>query len=83
MFFLGKRCEFLTGLSFIQNTSFVALPPLVTKPDANITIVFTSEQSNGILAYIGDQRHLAVELFDSRIRVSYDIGNYPVSTMFR
>ena len=26
--------------------------------------------------------HLAVELFRGRIRVSYDVGNYPVSTMF-
>ena len=27
-------------------------------------------------------QHLAVELFRGRIRVSYDVGNQPVSTMF-
>jgi len=32
--------------------------------------------------YTGDKQHLAVELFRGRIRVSYDVGNYPVSTMF-
>ena len=32
--------------------------------------------------HAGDRQHLAVELFRGRIRVSYDVGNYPVSTMF-
>lgn len=32
--------------------------------------------------YDGFNEHLAVELFDGRIRVSYDIGNHPVSTMY-
>ena len=29
------------------------------------------------------REHLAVELFHGRIRVSLDVGNFPVSTMFR
>ena len=33
--------------------------------------------------YEGYDQHAAVEIFRGRIRVSYDIGNYPVSTMFR
>ncbi len=33
--------------------------------------------------YEGYNQHAAVEIFRGRIRVSYDIGNYPVSTMFR
>lgn len=32
--------------------------------------------------YDGNNDHLAVELFNGRIRVSYDVGNYPVSTMY-
>lgn len=79
----GKRCEYLTSLSFVHNTSFVELEPLRTKPEANVTIVFATTQENGILMYDGHQEHLAVELFNGRIRVSYDIGNYPVSTMYR
>ena len=37
----------------------------------------------GIFFVSGDYQHLAVELFRGRIRVSYDVGNNPVSTMFR
>ncbi|KAK5650601.1 hypothetical protein RI129_001630 [Pyrocoelia pectoralis] len=78
----GKRCEYLTTLSFIHNTSYVELEPLRTKPEANVTIIFATNQENGILLYDGHQEHLAVELFNGRIRISYDIGNYPVSTMY-
>ncbi|KAJ9579590.1 hypothetical protein L9F63_004775, partial [Diploptera punctata] len=42
-----------------------------------------SFQENGVLLYDGQSEHLAVELFNGRIRVSYDVGNYPVSTMYR
>ncbi|KAJ8984694.1 hypothetical protein NQ317_004953, partial [Molorchus minor] len=79
----GKRCEYLTSLSFIHNTSYVELEPLRTKPEANVTIVFATTQENGVIIYDGHQEHLAVELFNGRIRVSYDVGNYPVSTMYR
>ena len=30
----------------------------------------------------GENQHLAIELFKGRIRISLDVGNYPVSTMF-
>lgn len=79
----GKRCEYLTSLSFVHNNSFVELEPLRTKPSANVTMVFATEQDNGVLLYDGQSEHLAVELFNGRIRVSYDVGNYPVSTMYR
>lgn len=78
----GKRCEYLTSLTFLHNNSFVELEPLRTKPEANVTIVFSSTQQNGVLMYDGNNDHLAVELFNGRIRVSYDVGNYPVSTMY-
>ncbi|GFG30556.1 hypothetical protein Cfor_10839, partial [Coptotermes formosanus] len=77
----GKRCEYLTSLSFVHNNSFVELEPLRTKPSANVTMVFATEQENGVLLYDGQSEHLAVELFNGRIRVSYDVGNYPVSTI--
>lgn len=35
-----------------------------------------------VLLYDGQNEHLAVELFNGRIRVSYDVGNHPVSTMY-
>jgi len=78
----GKRCEYLTSLSFTHNSSYIELEPLQVVPAANITITFATEQENGVLIYAGDYQHLAVELFRGRIRVSYDVGNNPVSTMF-
>lgn len=83
IFISGKLCEYLTGISFVHNTSYVELEPLRTKPESNITMTFSTNQQNGILLYDGQVEHLAVELFTGRIRVSYDIGNHPVSTMFR
>ncbi|XP_037915556.1 protein slit isoform X1 [Hermetia illucens] len=80
--YTGKWCEYLTSISFVHNNSFVEMEPLRTKPEANVTIVFSSTQENGILMYDGENEHLAVELFNGRIRVSYDVGNYPVSTMY-
>ncbi|XP_014246205.1 protein slit isoform X2 [Cimex lectularius] len=78
----GKQCEYLTSLSFSYNTSFVEMEPLRTKPEANVTMVFSTTQDYGVLLYDGQTQHLAVELFNGRIRVSYDVGNYPVSTMY-
>ena len=77
-FISGKRCEYLTSLSFLHNTSYVELEPLNLRPQANVTLTFATEQQNGVLLYTGDKQHLAVELFRGRIRVSYDVGNYPV-----
>lgn len=79
----GKRCEFLTSVSFAQNGSYIEMPSLKTKPEANITMIFSTEEENGILVYNGESQHIAVELFRGRVRVSYDVGNYPVSNMFR
>ncbi|KAF8787753.1 Protein slit like protein [Argiope bruennichi] len=79
--FTGKRCEFLTSINF-HDGSYVELDPLHTKPDAKVSITFATEQSYGVMLYNGESQHLAVELFRGRIRVSYDVGNYPVSTMF-
>ncbi|KOB65069.1 Uncharacterized protein OBRU01_23274 [Operophtera brumata] len=39
-------------------------------------------QHHGVLMYFGDNEHLAVELFNGRIRISYDVGNHPTSTMY-
>ncbi|XP_015606545.1 protein slit isoform X1 [Cephus cinctus] len=81
--YTGKRCEYLTSLSFVDNSSLVELEPLRTRPEANVTIVFATSQENGILLYDGnDGEHIAVELYNGRVRVSYDVGNYPTSTMY-
>ena len=73
----------MTSLSFINSNSLVELETLRTRPEANVTIIFTTNQENGVLLYDGHSgEHLAVELYNGRIRVSYDVGNYPTSTMY-
>ncbi|CAG0919789.1 unnamed protein product [Notodromas monacha] len=78
----GKKCEFLTAVSFADKESFVELPGLQVRPAANVTIFFRTTQQEGVLLYLGQNQHWAVELFTGRIRVSYDVGNYPLSNMF-
>ncbi|XP_060809370.1 protein slit isoform X2 [Amyelois transitella] len=78
----GRFCEYLTSLTFNHNDSLVELEPLRTAPQANITLVFSTTQQHGVLMYFGDNEHLAAELFNGRVRVSYDVGNYPTSTMY-
>ncbi|KAJ2939855.1 hypothetical protein O0L34_g6554 [Tuta absoluta] len=69
-------------LTFSHNDSLVELEPLRTVPQANVTLVFSTTQTHGVLMYFGDNEHLAVELFNGRIRISYDVGNHPTSTMY-
>ncbi|CAK1554457.1 unnamed protein product [Leptosia nina] len=78
----GRLCEYLTSLTFNYNDSFVELEPLRTNPQANVTLVFSTKQQHGVLMYFGENEHLAVELFNGRIRISYDVGNHPTSTMY-
>ncbi|XP_063543751.1 protein slit isoform X1 [Cydia strobilella] len=78
----GRLCEYLTSLTFNHNDSLVELEPLRTAPQANVTLVFSTTQHHGVLMYFGDNEHLAVELFNGRIRISYDVGNHPTSTMY-
>ncbi|XP_069958777.1 protein slit-like isoform X2 [Cherax quadricarinatus] len=80
--FSGKHCEYLTRVHFGANDSYLALEPLKTRPSSNVTLHFRTNKEDGVLLYIGESAHLAVELFKGRIRVSYDVGNYPVSNMF-
>ncbi|XP_038221129.1 protein slit isoform X1 [Zerene cesonia] len=78
----GRLCEYLTSLTFNHNDSLVELEPLRTSPQANVTLVFSTKQQHGVLMYFGENEHLAVELFNGRIRISYDVGNHPTSTMY-
>jgi len=67
---------------FTSNNSYLELEPLRQLPTANLTLVVATESQSGVLLYHGRSQHLAVELFKGRLRISYDVGNYPVSNMF-
>ena len=80
--FEGKKCEKLSSISLQEKDAYVSLPPLTHRPRVNVTLVLSTRQPHGVILYHGVDEHLAVELFRGRLRVSYNIGNYPVSTMF-
>lgn len=43
----------------------------------------STAEDNGILLYNGDTDHMAVELYQGHVRVSYDPGTYPSSAIYR
>lgn len=73
----------MSSVTLKDEDSYLQFPRLDFRNGFNITLVFSTDSDNGILLYSGVDQHMAVELFRGRIRVSYDVGNYPVSTMFR
>ncbi len=81
--YVGKRCETTISMSFEQKDAFlkVSAPPNMEEV-VNFTIEFATRNENGILLYHGYLEHVAAELFRGRIRLSYDVGNFPVTTMF-
>ncbi|CAL4094795.1 unnamed protein product [Meganyctiphanes norvegica] len=79
----GKYCEYLTSVNYIDSSSFVQLLTPKIQPSLNITLTFSTKETNGVLVYHGKERkHIAVEVFKGRLRISYDVGNHPASTMF-
>lgn len=82
--FLGKYCEHQTTVSFVDKKSFIQMKAPQMTSAVNLTLVFTTTSEQGVLLYLGESReHLAVELFQKRIRISFDCGNKPTSVMFR
>lgn len=43
----------------------------------------STAEGNGILLYNGDSDHMAVELYQGHVRVSYDPGTHPSSAIYR
>lgn len=80
--FIGDRCSMLKSVHSKTNNSYIKLPKPNIYPRLNLTIIFSTKQSNGILVYFGHLGHMIVELFMGRIRVSYDIKNSPGSVIF-
>lgn len=71
----------------LQNDqSFVELEAVKPVSLVNITLSFRTTEENGILIYYGqNKQHLTAELFNGRIRVSYNFGNElanPSSSMY-
>uniref|UniRef100_A0A674DYU0 Slit homolog 1 protein n=1 Tax=Salmo trutta TaxID=8032 RepID=A0A674DYU0_SALTR len=75
--FGGPRCEKLVSVNFVDRDSYLLLSDLKNWPQANITLQVSTAEDNGILLYNGDNDHIAVELFQGHVKVSYDPGSLP------
>uniref|UniRef100_A0A8C5MI53 Slit homolog 1 protein n=1 Tax=Leptobrachium leishanense TaxID=445787 RepID=A0A8C5MI53_9ANUR len=80
--FGGVKCEKLLSVNFIDRDTYLQFTDLQNWPRANITLQVSTAEDNGILLYNGDHDHMAVELYQGHVRVSYDPGSFPSSAIY-
>uniref|UniRef100_A0A665VHV4 Slit homolog 1 protein n=1 Tax=Echeneis naucrates TaxID=173247 RepID=A0A665VHV4_ECHNA len=66
--FGGPRCEKLVSVNFIDRDSYL---------QSIVSLQVSTAEDNGILLYNGDNDHIAVELYQGHVKVSYDPGSQP------
>ncbi|XP_072239710.1 slit homolog 1b [Leuresthes tenuis] len=80
--FEGQSCEKLVSVNFVDKDSYVQLQDIKNWPQTNITLQVSTAEENGILLYNGDNEPIAVELHQGHVRVTYDPGNKPATTIY-
>uniref|UniRef100_A0A803V682 Slit homolog 1 protein n=1 Tax=Ficedula albicollis TaxID=59894 RepID=A0A803V682_FICAL len=80
--FGGPKCEKLLSVNFVDRDTYLQFTDLQDWPRANITLQVSTAEGNGILLYNGDSDHMAVELYQGHVRVSYDPGTHPSSAIY-
>ncbi|XP_006157460.1 slit homolog 1 protein [Tupaia chinensis] len=80
--FGGPECEKLLSVNFVDRDTYLQFTDLQNWPRANITLQVSTAEDNGILLYNGDSDHIAVELHQGHVRVSYDPGSHPSSAIY-
>jgi slit protein 2 len=82
--YTGAKCETLETVGFQYEDSYLEFESPDLEYALNLSLSIMTEAEYGILLYHGSKakQHMAVELFKGRLRISYDVGNSPVSTMF-
>lgn len=82
--YTGSKCEILNMVNYKHDDSYLELESPELDKKFNLTFTIVTEAEDGVLFYHGSKakKHLGVELFKGRIRVSYDIGNTQASTVF-
>ncbi|CAB1417660.1 unnamed protein product [Pleuronectes platessa] len=80
--FEGQSCEKLVSVNFVDRDSYVELQDVKNWPQANISLQVSTAEENGILLYNGDNEPIAVELHQGHVRVTYDPGNQPATTIY-
>lgn len=58
---------------------------IILTPHTNIllSLQVSTAEDNGILLYNGDNDHIAVELYQGHVKVSYDPGSQPGHAIYR
>lgn len=79
--YIGDKCQTVVSMTFSHRRSLLVANGPDTSSMVNFAVSFATEHENGVLLYLGDEEHFAVELFRGRVRVSYDVGNFPAVTM--
>uniref|UniRef100_A0A914VW34 Protein slit n=1 Tax=Plectus sambesii TaxID=2011161 RepID=A0A914VW34_9BILA len=80
--YYGAKCEKLQAIGFQDASAYVALEPWTAEPEGNLTVTITTEAKVGVIAYYGDDAHIAAELYEGRVKVSFYVGNYPASLIY-
>lgn len=88
--FTGKYCQSLIGVTFTDPDSYIQLNKFPVRAEVNLTFTMATKEQFGVVFYYGQSvkdthtttAHLSMELFRGRLKVSFDVGNYPVSTIF-
>jgi slit protein 2 len=80
----GDKCAVMSLVNFQYEDSYLELESPELDTQFNLTFTILTDAENGVLFYHGSKakHHMAVELFKGRIRISFDVGNTPSSTMF-
>ena len=88
--FAGKNCESQTGATFTDPDSYIQLSKFPIKGEVNLTFTVATKEQFGVIFYYGQSvkdshtssAHFSMELFRGRLKVNFDVGNYPVSTIY-
>ncbi|CAG5945868.1 unnamed protein product, partial [Menidia menidia] len=80
--FEGLSCERLVSVNFVDRDSYVQLQDVKNWSQTNITLQVSTAEENGILLYNGYDEPIAVELHQGHVRVTYDPGNMPATTIY-
>ncbi|XP_030621453.1 slit homolog 3 protein [Chanos chanos] len=80
--FFGNKCHKMITVHFLGKEAYVKLSSAKIRPSTHISLQMATDKDNGILLYKEDHDPLALELYQGHIRLIYDIGKYPPTTVY-
>ncbi|GAA6099215.1 slit homolog 3 protein [Tachysurus ichikawai] len=80
--FFGNKCQKMLTAHFLGKDTYIELPGSTIRPSTHISLQVATDKDNGMLFYKEDHDPLAVELYQGHIRLIYDFGKYPPTTVY-